>query len=64
MAFVDPWAFQMFSTYYKDYADFLGSWGYVVVQYDLPAMTITTDKLEVRRRFCVATQSCVAEDLP
>lgn len=40
--------FQMFSTYYKDYADFLGSWGYVIVQYDLPAMTITTDKLELK----------------
>lgn len=40
--------FQMFSTYYKDYAEFLGSWGYVLVQYDLPALTITTDKIELR----------------
>lgn len=40
--------FQMFSSYYKDYVDFLASWGYVLVQYDLPAFTITTDKIELR----------------
>lgn len=40
--------FQMFSSYYRDYVQFLVSWGYVVVQYDLPVMTITTDKVELR----------------
>jgi len=35
-------------SYYKDYADHMASWGFLVVQYDTPFMSIITDKVELQ----------------
>lgn len=40
--------FQMRLSYYKDYADHMASWGFLVVQYDTPFMSIITDKVELQ----------------
>eukprot|EP00803_Ostreobium_quekettii_P000304 evm.model.scf_2373.2 EVM.evm.TU.scf_2373.2 scf_2373:23096-23886(-) len=49
--------FQMVSTYYKDYVELLTSWGYVTVQYDLPAFVVPTDSAEVGARITVGGKS-------
>jgi len=39
--------FEMASSFYTPYAQKLASWGYVVVQYDVPMLPIITDETEV-----------------
>lgn len=37
----------MMASYYKDYAEKLASYGYLVVQYDAPTAITLTDRKEV-----------------
>eukprot|EP00878_Enallax_costatus_P014916 GHUV01015616.1.p1 GENE.GHUV01015616.1~~GHUV01015616.1.p1 ORF type:complete len:207 (+),score=36.50 GHUV01015616.1:294-914(+) len=39
--------FQLSSTYYTTYVSQLASWGFAVVQYDLPLLTIVADAVEL-----------------
>ena len=40
--------FEMRASYYAPYVHQLASWGYIVVQYDVPLLPILTDRAHVR----------------